>query len=151
MPANDISSLDILKEVIKIMKDEDLEEVCIEENEIKVQVRRPTSPVNIANQGAAILQEKKGEESPVEEKLPSDTIIITSPMVGIFYRSSSPGAEPFIHPGDEVKIGQVICIIEAMKLMNEIPSEHNGEIVEVLIDDGQAVEFDQPLFRIRPK
>ena len=73
-----------------------------------------------------------------------------SPIVGTFYRSPSPSAEPYVKPSDRVKKGQVICIVEAMKLMNEIESEIGGQVAEVLVDDGQPVEYGEPLFKLRP-
>jgi acetyl-CoA carboxylase biotin carboxyl carrier protein len=72
--------------------------------------------------------------------------VVTSPMVGTFYRAPSPGAEPFVQVGDTVKEGQTICIIEAMKLLNEIESDKSGVVKEILVDNGQAVEYGQPLF-----
>ncbi len=77
--------------------------------------------------------------------------LLKSPIVGTFYGSPSPGAGPFVTPGDRVEKGQVICIVEAMKLMNEIESDVSGEIVRCLVTDGQAIEFGQPLFAIRPE
>ena len=74
--------------------------------------------------------------------------IVKSPMVGTFYRSSSPGAKPFVEIGSQVKEGEPICIIEAMKIMNEIEADHAGTISKILVDNGQAVEFGQPLFVI---
>lgn len=80
----------------------------------------------------------------------ANTITIKSPMIGTFYRSSSPDKPPFVNVGDEIKTGQVICIVEAMKLFNEIESEVSGRIVKVLIDDASPVEYDQPLFLVEP-
>ncbi len=77
--------------------------------------------------------------------------IITSPIVGTLYRSPSPGAEPYIHLGDHVREGSILCIVEAMKLMNEIPSDVEGEIVRIYVDNGTPVEFGQKLFAIRPQ
>ena len=79
----------------------------------------------------------------------SDLTDITSPMVGTFYRAAAPGEEPFVEVGDNVKVGQTICILEAMKLMNEIESEFNAEIVEILVENGTPVEFGQVLMRIK--
>lgn len=81
----------------------------------------------------------------------SDSLyIIKSPLVGTFYRSPSPNAEPFVEPGDAVRVGQVLCIIEAMKLMNEIESETGGEIVRIYVENGEPVEYGQSLFAIKP-
>ena len=74
--------------------------------------------------------------------------VVTSPMVGVFYAAPGPEAAPFVKAGDEVKVGQVLCIVEAMKLMNEIESEYNGRIARVLVENGQMVEYGQPLFEI---
>ena len=79
----------------------------------------------------------------------SDLTEITSPMVGTFYRAAAPGEEPFVEVGNNVKVGQTICILEAMKLMNEIESEFNAEIVEILVENGTPVEFGQVLMRIK--
>ena len=79
----------------------------------------------------------------------SDLTEITSPMVGTFYRAAAPGEEPFVEVGNNVKVGQTICILEAMKLMNEIESEFNGEIVEILVENGTPVEFGQTLMRVK--
>jgi acetyl-CoA carboxylase biotin carboxyl carrier protein len=82
-----------------------------------------------------------------EEELHS----VKSPIVGTFYEAPGPGALPFVKPGDQVAAGQVLCIIEAMKLMNEIESDASGEVVKVLVNNGQPVEYGQPLFAIRPR
>ena len=79
----------------------------------------------------------------------SDLTEITSPMVGTFYRAAAPGEEPFVEVGNNVKVGQTICILEAMKLMNEIESEFNAEIVEILVDNGTPVQFGQVLMRVK--
>ena len=79
----------------------------------------------------------------------SDLIDITSPMVGTFYRAAAPGEEPFVEIGKNVKVGQTICILEAMKLMNEIESEFNAEVVEILVENGTPVEFGQVLMRVK--
>ena len=79
----------------------------------------------------------------------SDLTEITSPMVGTFYRAAAPGEEPFVEVGNVVKVGQTICILEAMKLMNEIESEFNAEIVEILVENGTPVEFGQVLMRVK--
>lgn len=89
-------------------------------------------------------------EKPAEEPKPTGLIEIKSPMVGTFYRSSSPDKPPFLQVGDIVEEGFVVCIVEAMKLFNEIESDVRGKVVKVLVDDASPVEYDQPLFLIDP-
>lgn len=91
------------------------------------------------------------KSTPVAEAIaPSNAQTVKSPMIGTFYRSSSPDKPAFINVGDEVKAGQVVCIIEAMKLFNEIESEVSGKVIKVLMDDASPVEYDQPLFLVEP-
>lgn len=99
----------------------------------------------------AIEEVKKVKNEKVKEQNEEETdlITITSPMVGTFYSSASPEAEPFVKTGDAVSKGKIICIIEAMKLMNEIESEYDGEIVECLVKNGDMVEYGQPLFKMK--
>jgi oxaloacetate decarboxylase (Na+ extruding) subunit alpha len=87
---------------------------------------------------------------PEAPSAPSTTVAITSPMVGTFYRAPAPDADPYAEVGDEVEVGQTVCIIEAMKLMNEIESEVQGRIVQVLVENAQPVEFGQTLFLVQP-
>ncbi len=91
----------------------------------------------------------KPEEPQIAPPGRSDLTEITSPMVGTFYRAAAPGEEPFVEVGNNVKVGQTICILEAMKLMNEIESEFNAEIVEILVENGTPVEFGQVLMRVK--
>lgn len=100
----------------------------------------------------AVKEEVKNikKEEVIEEKIEDSNLsVITSPMVGTFYSSASPEAPAFVKLGDMVSVGKILCIIEAMKLMNEIESEYNGEIVECLVKNGDMVEYGQPLFKIR--
>ena len=99
----------------------------------------------------ALTEDIKEEEvkEEVKEEEDSNLSIITSPMVGTFYSAASPDTPAFVKVGDIISKGKIICIIEAMKLMNEIESEYNGEIVECLIKDGDMVEYGQPLFKIK--
>jgi len=99
------------------------------------------------NDNVSIVNEP--EEPQVAPPGRSDLIDITSPMVGTFYRAAAPGEEPFVEIGNNVKVGQTICILEAMKLMNEIESEFNAEIVEILVENGTPVEFGQVLMRVK--
>ena len=111
-------------------------------------------PAPVHHAPAAQPAEKKASAAKKETPSSSDEskyITIKSPMIGTFYRSSGPDKPAFVNVGDEVKKGQTLCIIEAMKLFNEIESEHTGKIVKVLVEDASPVEYDQPLFLVEPK
>ena len=102
-------------------------------------------PAAAAAAPAAATDKPKAAEAPA-----GNTVTIKSPMIGTFYRSSSPGKPAFVEIGDEVNPGKVVCIIEAMKLFNEIESEVKGRIVKILVEDASPVEYDQPLFLVEP-
>ncbi|WP_442594805.1 acetyl-CoA carboxylase biotin carboxyl carrier protein [Neobacillus sp. D3-1R] len=111
------------------------------------QQAQPVQPVTVQESSAAPVQ-------PVQEAVQADTSNlhkITSPMVGTFYQSPSPDADVYVKPGSKVTKDSVVCIVEAMKLFNEIEAEVNGEIVEILVKDGQLVEYGQPLFLVKPE
>ncbi|MEM8602910.1 MAG: acetyl-CoA carboxylase biotin carboxyl carrier protein [Cyanobacteria bacterium P01_H01_bin.121] len=108
----------------------------------------PTPTPQLANQGSA-----QSEAIATQPEIPvpaANTIEIKSPMVGTFYRAPAPDEDPFVSLGDRVKIGQTVCILEAMKLMNELEADVAGEVVEILVENGQPVEFDQVLMRVIP-
>lgn len=107
-----------------------------------------TAPATV--QPAAPAVEKSAAEIQKGEADSSNLITVKSPMIGTFYRASGPGKPPFVNVGDEIEKGKVVCIIEAMKLFNEIESEVSGKIVKVLVDDATPVEYDQPLFLVKP-
>ena len=116
-----------------------------------------TAPVAVTEVAPASLPAQKAEAAPLKaETGPSDGVLdynlveeIKSPMVGVFYSAPSPDSEPFVSKGSKVKKGDTLCIIEAMKLMNEIESEYDGTIAEILVENGQPVEYNQPLFRLK--
>ncbi len=152
-----------LKELIEMLKDTDISEVEIERSGVKVRLRKggdvtfhPAMP-RMEYPPAAIVAPAVPEaaapaaaaEKPAESAK-SSQIKVTSPIVGTFYRSSSPDKPAYVETGDSVKKGQVLCIIEAMKLMNEIESETSGKIVQILVENGHPVEYGQPLFVIEP-
>ena len=127
-----------IENVMKLMTTYQVDELEITDNHQKIHLvkQRGPSPTIETSQPAP----------PVTKQSPQPSQkTITSPFVGTFYRSPSPGAEPFIEVGQTVKKGDVLCIIEAMKLMNEIEAETGGRVAEILVDNGVAVEFDQPL------
>jgi acetyl-CoA carboxylase biotin carboxyl carrier protein len=140
--------IDDLKELIELLKETDITEIQLEKDGTKVRIKREKilSSVEIPVQKFGSLQEKVTGETEEEARL----ITVTSPIVGTFYRAPSPEASPFVEVGTKVKKGQVLCIVEAMKLMNEIESEADGIIIKVLVENGQPVEYGEPLFLIEP-
>jgi oxaloacetate decarboxylase alpha subunit len=150
-----------LKELIEMLKDTDVSELEIERSGVKVRIRKggdvsfhpsmprmeypPAAIVAPAVSDAIAPQTEKSVEPAKENR-----IKVTAPIVGTFYRSSSPDKPSYVEVGDVVKKGQVLCIIEAMKLMNEIESETAGKIVQIVVDNGAPVEYGQPLFVIDP-
>jgi acetyl-CoA carboxylase biotin carboxyl carrier protein len=144
-----------LKELIDLLKDTEVTELEIEKAGVKVRIKKGRSaPPSIAEHadGSATALVEKAPAPEVQElkEKPADQGIVTikSPIVGTFFRSSSPDAVPYVEVGDVVKKGQVLCIIEAMKLMNEIESEVDGKVIEILLENAQPVEYGEPLFRI---
>jgi acetyl-CoA carboxylase biotin carboxyl carrier protein len=140
--------LEDLKELIEFLKETDITELQMEKDGIKVRIKRE----KILSSLELPIQKSKGlqEKIVVEEEETQRLITVTSPIVGTFYRSPSPEAEPFVEVGSNVNKGQVLCIVEAMKLMNEIESEVDGVVVKVLVENGQPVEYGEPLFLIEP-
>ncbi len=141
-----------LKQVVKILKDNDLNEIEIEDNESRIVVKsgmgQLAAPL-MAQPGAA--PQAATEPVAAATKPVSKYEVITSPMVGTFYRSPSPDSEFYVEKGQFVNKGQTICIVEAMKLMNEIESDVKGKIVSILVENGQPVEYGEPLFEIDPE
>lgn len=150
--------LKYLQKVIKMLDSSELAEIEIEEEGTKLRLSKPRPKVfsgmtqMVAQPQAAPLQQAAPavtvSTEKTEEKLGENLYEVRSPMVGTFYRTPSPDADPYVKPGDSVKTGDVICIIEAMKLMNEIESEVSGKVVKILVENGTAVEYDQPLMLI---
>ncbi|CAN7211410.1 acetyl-CoA carboxylase biotin carboxyl carrier protein [Trinickia sp. LjRoot230] len=148
-----------LKTLIDLVSESGISELEVTEGEGKVRIVKNAAPVYVQSPNAYAPQMAVPMQAPSTapaEAPPSAPVvapvqqghIVTSPMVGTFYRSPSPGADSFVNVGDTVKEGQTICIIEAMKLMNEIESDKDGVIKEILAENGQAVEYGQPLFVI---
>ena len=148
-------NLNEIKQLIDIVNSSDLQETIIEEGNFKIILRRSSAtvaPQLIPAQAPALqpAPQPVTAQTAEEPEPVSDLIESRSPIVGTFYSASSPDSPAFVAINDMVKKGDVLCIIEAMKLMNEIEAEVSGTIVEILVENGQAVEYDQPLFRIKP-
>jgi acetyl-CoA carboxylase biotin carboxyl carrier protein len=161
-----------IQELIKTINKSNISELSIEEGDFKITIKQeqaagqtqyvamPQAPMHMhapqpapqhapapaVQPAAAPSSEKPATPAPAA----GNTITIKSPMIGTFYRSPSPDKPVFVNVGDEIKAGQVLCIIEAMKLFNEIESEVSGRIVKVIADDSSPVEYDQPLFLVEP-
>jgi acetyl-CoA carboxylase biotin carboxyl carrier protein len=138
------------KQVVELAVAHDLAEIEIESGGLRIRVVRGYAPAASAvSRPAAVLAQSEAS-APVLDMAPG-TVTIDAPMVGTFYRAASPEAAPFVSEGDTVKEGQTLCIIEAMKLMNEIESKVAGRVVKVLVENAQPVEFGQPLFVVEPR
>jgi acetyl-CoA carboxylase biotin carboxyl carrier protein len=157
---------DQLRELLALLGESDIQEFSLEGDDFRLEVRRnlpaAAPPVTVLQAPAAApaplppaqaAQSSASAPSPPPPPAPaarSDLQAITAPMVGTFYRSPSPGDPPFVEVGSRITAGQPICILEAMKLMNELEAELGGEVVEILVENGTPVEFGQVLMRIKP-
>ena len=150
-----MSIIDKIKQLISIMNENDLSEIEIQEDANKIRLKKTEIGYThtISPVATPSIHPSKLEQEPPPQALTNDSenlVEIISPMVGTFYRASAPGADPCVNVGDFVNEETVVCIIEAMKIMNEVKAETVGEIVDVIVSDGEAIEYGQPLFRIRP-
>ncbi|KAA0990844.1 acetyl-CoA carboxylase biotin carboxyl carrier protein [Dyadobacter aurulentus] len=154
-----------IQKLIDFIAQSGLDEVNIETADLKIKVKRyGAAPVVSYSPAAAtpapvtappvptapVTQSAPAEPVAASEPASSNLVTIKSPMIGTFYRASSPDTPSFVNIGDEIKPGKVVCVIEAMKLFNEIESEISGKIVKVLVENATPVEFDQPLFIVEP-
>lgn len=158
-----------IEKLIKIVNESDLRELELEESGLKIKMSKniysnrgetvkevtPMAIPVVAKESAVttevVTTVKKEEAVTVEKNSLEDCVIVKSPMVGTFYAAPSEGAEPFVKVGDKVSKGDVLCIVEAMKLMNEIECENDGVIAEILVSNGDVVEYGQPIMAIRNK
>ena len=164
-----------IQDLIKLVNKSNISEIRIEEDEFKISIKTntyqgkiirqeitqpiatslPQMTMNVPMQGnvqspssVETLAAGTEDAKEIDEAVSANTEIVKSPMIGTFYRSASPDKPPFVKVGDHISVGDHVCIIEAMKLFNEIESEISGKIVKVLVDDATPVEYDQPLFLI---
>ena len=145
-----------IKEMINLMNENGLVELEIEKEGMRIRLKK--TGAGVETQAAPFIVEKERvtpqaqvrESVDLPQKPAAKTVEIKAPMVGTFYRASSPESAPYIEVGQTIEPGQVICIIEAMKLMNEIKAEISGKVIEVLVDNAEPVEFGQPMFLIEP-
>ena len=161
-----------LKELIEFLIEKDIAEFELERGDVKVKIKRAAEPVpgvvhdqrffavhaappavsEVVAAAPASTSSAPATKSAAKEAAPDEGLhMVRSPIVGTFYESPSPGSPPFVKAGDTVEAGQVLCIVEAMKLMNEIESDIAGEVVKRLVNNNQPIEYGQELFAIRPK
>jgi len=157
-----------LNRLIEKISTSDIQEFSLEGEDFKLEIKRnvfdQNQVINNLVSNTSFDKQKIANQKTINDNLPvvnepeapqvappgrSDLTEITSPMVGTFYRAAAPGEDPFVEVGKNVKVGQTICILEAMKLMNEIESEFNAEVVEILVENGTPVEFGQVLMRVK--
>jgi acetyl-CoA carboxylase biotin carboxyl carrier protein len=153
-----------IKELIKLVSESGVSEVEVERGDFKVSIKKVEEKTTIIQQAAApvaqvfaptapaapVTSAPAAPAVPVHTPAASNLITIKSPMIGTYYKTPSPDKPAFVNVGDEIKVGQVLCIVEAMKLFNEIESEVSGRIVKILVENSSPVEYDQPLFLVEP-
>jgi len=159
-----------LKELVEFLIEKDIAEFELERGDVKVRIKRGSaaSSASVAQDGrffavhsapppaveigSVPVQAPAAAAPPKAEAVKEEELsMVRSPIVGTFYESPSPGSPPFVNPGDKIEVGQLLCIVEAMKLMNEIESDVAGELVKKLVANGQPIEYGQELFAIRPR
>lgn len=153
--------LELIKKLVKIVDSSGITDFAIEEGDLKIKISKKPAvkqvyaqpmvqqqPVQAGELSTIVKADQQQKQETPEEAKASNLHEIRSPIVGTFYRAPSPDAEPFVKIGDTVSSGKVMCIIEAMKLMNEIESDISGKVVKILVDNGRPVEYNQPLFLV---
>lgn len=143
-----------INELVKILKEQNLSEIEIERKDLRIRIRQDQVMVSTGSGGSRAQPVSRNVAPQISAETSDNDVsklfTVTSPIVGIFYRSSSPDADPYVEEGDLVQKGQVLCIVEAMKLMNEIESETDGRIAKIFVESAVSVEYGQPLFLIEP-
>ena len=156
-----------IQELIRLVNKSNIGELIVEEKGFSITIKQKQEPVQqiiaAAPTAAPVMMSAPAiapaqqqappatpQDRPRQDSAPANAITIKSPMIGTFYRRSTPDKPNFVDVGDEVNAGKVVCIIEAMKLFNEIESEHTGRVVKILVENAKPVEYDQPLFLLEP-
>ena len=150
MPLDDVGRL------VELLAESGVGEIRVRQGELEITVKArtetlaatPVEPSAVSQTAPRAEDEPEADSSAEWDR---GLYVVRSPVVGTFYRAPAPDEEPYVEVGDHVRAGQTLCIVEAMKLMNEIPADVSGEVVEILAENARGVEYDQPLFRIRPE
>jgi acetyl-CoA carboxylase biotin carboxyl carrier protein len=153
-------NLDELRELLDVIEERQITEFELEEENLKLRIRKglpqpPSAPPVVTLTAPVAIPTAAQAAAPSATPAPAEAAeaglaVVKSPIVGTFYRAPDPTSAPFVNAGDQIRVGQVLCIIEAMKLMNEIEAEVAGEIVKVYKESGQPVQYGEPLFSVRP-
>jgi acetyl-CoA carboxylase biotin carboxyl carrier protein len=152
--------LNQVRELLSILNQTDIEELSLKSSDFELTIRKgsfsqaqgvSTTAVAPAAMAAVVEPVALAASPAPPSAIDKNWVAVTSPMVGTFYRASGPDEPPFIEVGDTMRLGQTICIIEAMKLMNELEAEVAGEVMEILVENGKPIEFGQPLMRVKPR
>jgi len=148
-----------LHRLLEALGESDIQEFRLEGDDFRLEIRRnlpgqavmaPVMPAPVAAAPAPVAPAEPASAPPASTATRSDLLEVIAPMVGTFYRAPAPGEPSFVEVGSRINVGQTVCILEAMKLMNELESEVGGEVVEILVDNGTPVEFGQVLMRVKP-
>lgn len=150
--------LGYIKELVDFLKDTDITDLEVEKDGVRVRIKKSSNSTSYSlrkiqetvSANLPFIPVDRGVTAISTEVIEDKYHAVRSPIVGTFYRSATPGAESYVNVGDTVKKGQILCIVEAMKLMNEIESEVGGKVVEIMVEDAQPVEYGEALFKIEP-
>ncbi len=158
--------LELIKKLIKVVEKSGITDFSVEEGDLKISISKKTPETNVVHVAAQpepvavapqVVSAPQQQSEPKTEKPETSASEneglheIRSPIVGTFYRAPAPDADPFVKVGDKVSVGTTLCIVEAMKLMNEIESDVNGTVVKILVENATPVEYNQPMFLIKPE
>jgi acetyl-CoA carboxylase biotin carboxyl carrier protein len=155
-PAKGELPLEDVGRLVELLAESGVGEIRVRQGELEITVKARTEvPAALSQSGASRAETVSISEPDLPPELSAERNgslhVLRSPVVGTFYRAPAPEEEPYVEVGDRIGAGQTLCIVEAMKLMNEIPADVSGEVVEILVENARGVEYDQPLFRIRPE
>lgn len=155
-PSQDIFDVRKIRRLVELMKEHELTEIDLQQGEVRIQLRRASGavPTIVATpQPVPVAIQQAGPPAPesavsAADANPKGVVLVKSPMVGTFYAAADPESPPFVKVGDHIGPDTVVCIVEAMKVFNQIPAEASGRIIAVLVENGAPVEFGQPLFKV---
>ncbi len=143
--------LDDVGRLVELLAESGVGEIRVRQGELEITVKARTESPAVSQTAPQAEGTLEPEADGSVERDGGGLHVVRSPVVGTFYRTPAPGEKPYVEVGDHVRVEQTLCIVEAMKLMNEIPADVSGEVVEILVENAKGVEYDQPLFRIRPE